>query len=215
MAKGKRQGPRRGEYCGRPSRQSRLPAGNKRLKPSADGPCGSPHRRPPAVLPPAALSFRSALAIHKPSSSGRHPPPGGGRMLVHSPFSESLSTITRQFFPSAGISEEPCFPGFCPNRIRPASGARNSPPCEHGFARTETPSFARCGWPVGAALRAARRGASCRTARPEVGPGGSARQEIARFRSATPSDNRAVGRADCAKWILREGGKPQKAPPAP
>ena len=38
--------------------------------------------------PPAALSFRSAFASHKPSSSGRHPPLGGGRLLAHTPCPE-------------------------------------------------------------------------------------------------------------------------------
>ena len=61
----------------------------------------------PPQYSPAALSFRSALAIQKPSSSGRHPPLGGGRMLAHSPFSRSLSTISRQSSPSTIIPEEP------------------------------------------------------------------------------------------------------------
>ena len=57
--------------------------------------------------PPAALSFRSALAIHKPSSSGRHPPLGGGRILARFPFSKYLSTISRPSAPSTIIPEEP------------------------------------------------------------------------------------------------------------
>ncbi len=36
--------------------------------------------------PPAALSIRSEAAIQEPSSAGRHPPLGGGRMLTHAPF---------------------------------------------------------------------------------------------------------------------------------
>ena len=56
---------------------------------------------------PAALSFRSAIAVHKPSSFGRHPPLGGGRMLAHSPFSKYRATISRQSSPSTIIPEEP------------------------------------------------------------------------------------------------------------
>ena len=59
--------------------------------------------------PPAALSFRSALAIHKPSSFGRHPPLGGGQMLARPPFSNYLSTLSRPSSPSTIIPEEPNF----------------------------------------------------------------------------------------------------------
>ena len=73
--------------------------------------CGWTTQKPASTAtrstPPAALSFRAALAIHKPSSSGRHPPLGGGRMLAHSPFSRYLSTISRQSSPSTIIPEEP------------------------------------------------------------------------------------------------------------
>ena len=75
--------------------------------------CGWTMRKPastaPRSTPPAALSFHSALAIHKPSSSGRHPPLGGGRMLAHSPFSKYLSMISRKSAPSTIIPEEPNF----------------------------------------------------------------------------------------------------------
>jgi hypothetical protein len=73
--------------------------------------CGWTTQKPASTAtrstPPAALSFRATLAIHKPSSSGRHPPLGRGRMLAHSPFSRYLSTISRQSFPPTIIPEEP------------------------------------------------------------------------------------------------------------
>jgi hypothetical protein len=73
--------------------------------------CGWPLRKPASTAirstPPAALSTRSALASHKPSSFGRHPPLGGGRMLAHSPFSKYRATISRQSSTSTIIPEEP------------------------------------------------------------------------------------------------------------
>ena len=105
MEEDKRQRPRRGEYCGRPSRQARLRTRNERIENLAmeqvdaysDGlPQYSP-RRP-------FLPLRTC--IHEPSSSGRHPPLGGGRMLARFPFSKSLSTISRPSAPSTIISEE-------------------------------------------------------------------------------------------------------------
>jgi hypothetical protein len=63
----------------------------------------------PRSTPPAALSIRSTLAIHKPSSSGRHPPLGGGGMLAHSPFSKYLSTLPRPSSPSTITPKEPSF----------------------------------------------------------------------------------------------------------
>ncbi len=74
LAEGKRQGPRRGEYCGVPSRQVQLHTGNKRGKPFADGPCGSMHPRPPAVLPPPPFPFA-------PKPQSRNPLPPGGTPL--------------------------------------------------------------------------------------------------------------------------------------
>jgi hypothetical protein len=74
MAKKKRQGPRRGEYCGRPSRQEQPHTGNKRINSFAEGPCAGTYRLPPAVLPPPP--FPST-----PNSHSRRPLPPGGTPL--------------------------------------------------------------------------------------------------------------------------------------
>jgi hypothetical protein len=74
LAEDGRQGPRRGEYCGVPSRQVQLHTGNKRVEPFADGPCGSMYRQPPAVLPPPPFPFA-------PKPQSRNPLPPGGTPL--------------------------------------------------------------------------------------------------------------------------------------
>jgi hypothetical protein len=92
LAEGKRQGPRRGEYCGVPSRQVQPHTGNKRVEPFADGPCGSLHRRPPAVLPPPPFPFA-------PKPQSRNPLPPGGTPLSEG--GECLRTLHSITFRSA------------------------------------------------------------------------------------------------------------------
>ena len=89
MGKYKWQGPRRGEYGGRPLRKARLHTSNGRIQPFADGPCGSMHRRRPAVLPPPPFPFARKGQPQRVPPTGRHPPLGGGRMLALAPYSES------------------------------------------------------------------------------------------------------------------------------
>ena len=86
-AEDRRQGPRRGEYCGGPSRQVQLHTGNKRVKPFADGPCGSMHRRPSAVLPPPPFPFAPKPQSGNPLPPGGTPLPEGGECsrTLHSP----------------------------------------------------------------------------------------------------------------------------------
>lgn len=84
LGKDKWQGPRRGEYCGMPSRQTQLHSGNKRIKPFADGPCGSLHQRPPRSTSPAALRAappprRGAIACAR--SILRIPPRNPGTII--------------------------------------------------------------------------------------------------------------------------------------
>ncbi len=106
MAKDKRQGPRRGEYCGRPSRQARLHTATKEsLPPRMDHAKACIHGHPQYSPRRPFLPLRTC--IHEPSSFGRHPPLGGGRMRAHAPFSKYLSTISRPSSPSTIIPEEP------------------------------------------------------------------------------------------------------------
>ena len=74
QANDKRQGPRRGEYCGEPSHQGRFHTGNKRSKPFADASCSSMHRRQAAVLLPPPFSFAPKSQSRSIPSTGRHPP---------------------------------------------------------------------------------------------------------------------------------------------
>ena len=87
QAKDKRQGPRRREYCGEPSRQARLNTGNNPIKPFVDESCSSMHRRHAAVLPPPPFSLAPKSQSKSFPSTGRHPPLGGGKCLrtFHSP----------------------------------------------------------------------------------------------------------------------------------
>ena len=115
---------------------------NQRDKPVADGPCGSRPRRSPAVLPPAARSIRSGSAIQELSSTGRHPPLGGGRMLARAPCSECRSDILPPASPSTKFPEEP---EKRPPRIsgaflrhdglRRSGTARPTHPCTRGIVR--------------------------------------------------------------------------------
>ena len=108
MAKDKRQGPRRGEYCGRPSRQARLRT-DGRIKNFADGPSGRMHRRLPAVLPPPPFPFAPKAQSHWQSFHRAAPPSRRGGMLAHSPFSKYLSTLSRPSSPSTITPKEPSF----------------------------------------------------------------------------------------------------------
>ncbi len=102
MAKNKRQGPRRGEYCGRPSRKARLhTTPQESIPPQMDHAKAGIHGHP--QYSPRRPSLPLRTCIHEPSSFGRHPPLGGGRMLAHSPF----STISPLSSPSTIIPEEP------------------------------------------------------------------------------------------------------------
>ena len=74
MEEGKRQGPRRGEYCARPSRQARLNTGNERIKTSAARQTGRMHRRLPAVLPPPPFPFAAEAQTHCRSFHRAAPP---------------------------------------------------------------------------------------------------------------------------------------------
>ena len=107
--KNKRQGPRRGEYCGRPSRQARLHTAPKESSPpQMDHAKACIHGHPQYSPHRPFLPLRTC--IHEPSSFGRHPPLGGGRMRAHAPFSKYLSTISRPSSPSTIIPEEPKCP---------------------------------------------------------------------------------------------------------
>ena len=105
MAKDKRQGPRRGEYCGRPSRQSRLPPAPTKesisLRMDHAKACIHGHPQYSPRRPFLPLRTRNPQTIFLRAA----PPLGGGRMLAHSPFSKSLSTISRQSSPSTMIPE--------------------------------------------------------------------------------------------------------------
>jgi hypothetical protein len=87
MAKDKRQGPRRGEYCGRPSRQSRLSPANKRINL-----CGWTMRKPASTAtrstPPAPFPSAPHSQSISPLSPGAPPLSEGGACsrTLHSPY---------------------------------------------------------------------------------------------------------------------------------
>ncbi len=94
--------------------------------------CGWSMRKPASTAtrstPPAALSFRSTLAIHKPSSSGRPPLSKGGECLraLH-----ALNTAPIAQTPSSQSTKIPEEPGF-PSPGNPRAG-RPRPQHPHAF----------------------------------------------------------------------------------
>lgn len=133
MAKDKKQGPRRGEYCGLPSQQALSLSGNKRIKHFAGRSCARKHRRHTAA--PPHRTFHSPPR-HNPRTFPFHraPPLSGGdacarpflRILLH----DATTIIIRHQNPRRTSFSNPDtampFLNPLPEKTEP------HPPWEHG-----------------------------------------------------------------------------------